>query len=446
MSRQPSTNRRSFLKHAAAIGIAAPYFIRNLRAAPPSEAVRHASFGASGMAGADLRSITSHKAVKLVCVAEVDANRAADLKKDFPETKVYTDYREMLDKENKNLDCVNVSTPDHMHAPMAMSAMQLGLHVYGQKPLSHDVYESRRMTEFAREKKLVTQMGIQIHSSVEYRTAVKLVQDGAIGLIKEVHTFSDKKWGDPNPKPDRRDPVPANFNWDLWLGIASERPFIAGYYHPGVWRKRVDFGTGTFGDMGCHIYDPVYGALALTTPLSVRSEGAAPNGYNWATDAVVRYVYPGTKFTADKTVNVTWYDGDRRPPKEVSEWVGGRPLPGQGSVLLGTKGVMIIPHVGRPILLPDEQFKGFEFPKLEPVNHYHQFVEAVRGNGQTSAGFDYSGPLTEAILLGSVASRFPNQTLEWDAKALKFTNQADANQYIRRTYRKGWEVPGLSEV
>jgi predicted dehydrogenase len=441
-----ASHRRTFLKHAAAIGIAAPYFIRNLRAAPPSETVRHATFGASGMAGADVRSIASHSAVKLVCAAEVDSNRAAELQRDFPGIKVYADYREMLDKEHKNLDCVNVSTPDHMHAPMAMSAMQVGLHVYGQKPLSHDVYESRRLTEFAREKKLITQMGIQIHSSVEYRTAVQLVQEGAIGLIEEVHTFSDKKWGDSAPKPDRKDAVPANLKWDLWLGVVSERPYIEGYYHPGVWRKRVDFGTGTFGDMGCHIYDPVYEALALTDPLSIRSEGAAPNGYNWATDAIVHYVFPGTKFTAGKTVSVTWYDGDRRPPQRVQEWVGNYALPGQGSVLRGTKGIMVIPHVGRPVLLPQEKFQGVEFPQLKPVNHYHQFVEAVRGNGKTSAGFDYSGPLTEAILLGSIASRFPQTTLEWNAKEMKFPNQAEANQYVRRTYREGWNVPGLSDA
>jgi predicted dehydrogenase len=440
-------SRRSFLKAAAAVGLTAPYFIPNLRAAPPSETVRHASFGASGMAGADLGQIIAHKNVRFVAVCDVDSNKSAALLKgrNDPNLKAYEDYRVLFDKEAKNLDSVNVSTPDHMHAPIGMAALQLGLAVYGQKPLTHDVYESRRLTEVAREKKLVTQMGIQVHSDAAYKMAVQMVQDGAIGGVKEVHTWSSKKWGDPAPKPDRKDTPPAGFHWDLWLGVMAERPFIGdGYYHPGNWRKRIDFGTGTFGDMGCHIYDPVFGALALTYPISVRSEGDKPSADNWANDAIVKYVFPGTKFSADKTVMVTWYDGDRRPPKEIAGLVADTKLPDQGSLLLGTKGNMIIPHVAAPILLVDGKQQKYEAPAVKAANHWHEFVEAVRGNGMTSAGFDYSGPLTEAVLLGGVASRFPNTTLEWDAPALKFTNVPDANQYIRREYRKGWESPGLS--
>lgn len=436
--------RRSFLKAALAAGVA-PAFIRDLRAAAPSNVVRHASFGASGMASSDLNAIASHKSVKLVCVAEVDLSKAEAVKKKFPDVKVYQDWREMLEKESKNLDTVNVSTPDHMHAAMGMSALQYGLHLYGQKPLTHDVYESRRLANAARERKLVTQMGIQVHSAVEYRLAVKLIHDGAVGPVKEVHTWSNKKWGDPGARPEKNDPVPATLNWDLWLGTAAERPFIGGnYYHPGNWRKRLDFGTGTFGDMGCHIYDPVFEALGVNAPISVRSEGAPPNEHNWANDAVVKYVFPGTKFTADKTVAVTWYDGDKRPPADVAALLGTRKLPDQGSLFIGAKGLMLLPHVGKPILLPEADFKGFEMPKLDSVNHWHQFVEAVRGNGKTSANFDYAGPLTEAVLLGGVATRFPNTTLEWDGPELKFTNNSDANKYIRRTYRKGWEVKELS--
>ena len=443
MSRQAT--RRSFLKTAAAVAISAPYFIRDLRAAPPSETVRHASFGAAGMAGADLHAIASHPKAKLICVADVDTERSGVLKKEFPEIRVYQDWRELLDKEAKNLDSANVGTPDHMHAPIAASAMQLGLAAYCQKPLTHDVYESRRLAEIARDKKVVTQMGIQVHSAVEYRMAVRLVQDGAIGPIKEVHSWSSKKWGDPSPRPDKSDPVPSTLNWNLWLGVCAERPFIGGgYYHPGNWRKRLDFGTGTFGDMGCHIYDPVFEALAVTSPISVRSEGPMPSEHNWANDALVHYVFPGTKFTEGKTVSVTWYDGDQRPPKSVTEQLGKTPMPDQGSIFLGAKGVLLLPHVAAPILLPAEQFKDYKRPELEAVNHWHQFVEAVRGNGTTSASFDYAGPLTEAVLLGGVASRFPKQTLEWDGPGLKFTNVAEANQFVRRTYRKGWDVAGLS--
>ncbi len=445
MNKNVNSSRRSFLKQLTAASFAAPWVTSNLMAKSPLETVRHASFGAAGMAGADWGAITSHKAVKFVAVAEVDLARAEAAKKKFPDLKVYQDWRELLDKEHKNLDCVNVSTPDHMHAPIGMSAMQLGLHVYGQKPLTHDVYESRRLTEMAREKKLVTQMGIQIHSSIEYRSAVQLVQTGAVGKIKEVHTWSSKKWGDTSARPDKNDPVPPNLNWNLWLGVVSDRPYIAGgYYHPGNWRKRLDFGTGTFGDMGCHIYDPVFKALGVTAPLSVRSEGPKPNEHNWANDAVVHYVFPGTAFTEGKTVKVTWYDGDQRPPKDIVALLGKVKLPGQGSIFIGTKGVMVLPHVGKPILLPEEKYQGFERPKLEAVNHWHSFVEAVRGNGQTSANFSYAGPLTETILLGGIASRFPQTTLEWDAQGLKFKNVPEATQFVRRSYRKGWEVKGLS--
>jgi predicted dehydrogenase len=445
-------SRRSFLKATAASSLAFPFFVPRLISAPPSNRVLHASFGASGMARADLTEITGHPNVQFVAVADVEPARANDLKKKFPELRVYEDWRVLLDKE-KELTSVNVSTPDHMHAPIGMSAMRRGVHVYGQKPLTHDIYETRRLTEFAREKKLVTQMGIQIHSSNLYRQAVQLVQTGAIGKVKEVHTFSNKKWGDTAPKPTRVDPVPAGFNWDFWLGVCATRPFIGGgYYHPGNWRKRIDFGTGTFGDMGCHIYDPVFEALALTAPISVRSEGPAPNADCWATDAIIHYVFPGTQYSEGKTVNVTWYDGDARPPMEIQNLVRrDNPNPDappwklydQGSIVIGTKGVMLIPHVDRPKLFPLDQYAGYKLPEAKSSNHWHQFVDAILGKDKTQANFDYAGPLTEAVLLGSVATRFPHTTLEWNAKKLTF-NVKEANQYVRRKYRKGWEVKGLS--
>src|SRR5262245_40583258 len=273
-----SSSRRSFLKQSAAASIAAPLFVANLWSKPPSRRVKYASFGADGMAWADIQSLTSQRNVDFVAVAEIDTARLANVRKRFGEkVRVYQDWRVLLDKE-KELDCVNVSTPDHMHAPIAMSAMQRGLHAYVQKPLAHDIYECRRLAEVARERKLVSQMGIQIHSARAYKLAVRLIQDGAIGRVREVHTWSNKKWGDPGRLPERRDPVPASLNWDIWLGVCASRPFIGGnYYHPANWRKRLDFGTGTFGDMGCHIYDPVFGAVALTAPISVRSEGPASN-------------------------------------------------------------------------------------------------------------------------------------------------------------------------
>jgi predicted dehydrogenase len=436
-------SRRSFLKTAAATSLAAPLFVPRLISAPPSERVVHASIGAGGMARADLTAIASHQNVQLVAVADVEPAKANDLKKKFPQIRVYADWRELLDQE-KELNSVNVSTPDHMHAPIGMSALQRGLHVYGQKPLTHDLYEARRLTETARQKKLITQMGIQIHSAAEYRLGVQLIQDSAIGKVREVHTWSSKKWGDTGAMPNRSDSIPAGFNWEHWLGVCAERPFLGGgWYHPGNWRKRLDFGTGTFGDMGCHIYDPVFKALALTAPLTVRSEGAAPNGHSWATDAIIHYVFPGTPFTAEQTVTVTWYDGDQRPTREIIALAGGK-LPDQGSVFLGTKGVMVLPHIARPTLLPAADFADFKMPEVRGTDHWHQFVEAILGKEKTQANFDYAGPLTEAVLLGSVATRFPKTTLKWNADQLAFTNAKEANQLVRRPYRKGWEVAGLS--
>lgn len=448
MSGLNRSSRRLFLKQAVATAFAAPAFIRNLTAAPPSEVVRHASFGASGMARADLDAIASHPKLKLICVADVDLPRAEALKQKFPELRVYQDWRQLLDKEAKNLDSVNVSTPDHMHAPIGMGAMLHGLHVYGQKPLTHDVYESRQLAKVATEKKLVTQMGIQIHSSSEYRTAVAMIQMGLIGKVKEVHSWSSKKWGDSEPLPGREDAVPNGLDWDQWLGVCKVRPFIGGgYYHPGNWRKRLDFGTGTFGDMGCHIFDPVFKAMDLTAPLTAQSTGPAPSATNWANDAVVHFTFPETKYSIGPTFPITWYDGDQRPSKEITGPVlGNRPLPDQGSLFIGEKGALLLPHVAPPILLPESKYEGVERPQIAGSNHWHQFVDAVLGNGTTLAPFNYAGPLTESVLLGGVATHFPNQKLEWDAANLKFTNQPDAARLIRKPYRSGWEVTGLSEI
>ena len=442
-------SRRSFLRDLALGAAAAPWVTRGLLAQSPGSIIHHASFGCAGMALADVKALAKHPSLKVVAGCDVDEKRTVEFRKLFPEARIYSDFRVLLEKE-KDLHTVNVSTPDHMHAPIGVSALHRGLHVYGQKPLAHDIHEVRRMTEIAREKKRVTQMGIQIHSSAEYRTACKLIQDGGIGKVKEVHSWSSKKWGDSAPMPTATEPPPAGLDWDLWLGVATERPYIGGgWYHPGNWRKRLDFGTGTFGDMGCHIYDPVFKALALTAPLSVRSTGPRPNDHSWAIDAVIEYIFPGTAFSEGKTVRVVWYDGDERPPQSIQDAAGivkgnkATELPGQGSIFLGTRGAMILPHIGTPRLHGDAA-KDAVISKVEGESHWHQFIETVLGNRpKTDAGWDYSGPMTEAVLLGSVATRFPKTTLEWDSAALKFTNVSDANAFVKRAYRKGHEVPGL---
>jgi predicted dehydrogenase len=240
------------------------------------------------------------------------------------------------------------------------------------------------------------------------------------------------------PRPSTSDPVPAGLDWDGWIGVARPESYIKGYCHPGNWRKRLEFGTGTFGDMGCHIYDPVFGALALTAPLTVRAEGPAPNEYSWAVNAIVKYTFPGTQYTDGKTVNVTWYDGDERPPREIQALIEDAKMPEQGSILIGTKGVMLIPHVAFPALFPRASFKDFKLPEVAANNHYHQFADAILGKGPTSTPFTYSGPLSETVLLGSLATRFPKTTLEWNSAKLKFRNEKQANAFLRRPYRAGW--------
>ena len=318
-SRSSHVTRRSALKQWAGAGFAFPFVMRSHATAAPSETVYHASFGASGMAASDIDSLTASPYLKLVAVADVDLRNTSKIKKRFPDVKVYQNWRELLDKE-KRLDSVNVSVPDHMHAPITMRAMHQGLNVYTQKPLAQTIYEARQLPRVAREKKLVTQMGIQIHSHEVHRTIVAAIQAGTIGKIKEVHSWSGKRWGDTKPKPERVDKVPAELDWNAWLGVATERPFLAGYYHPGEWRKRLDFGTGTFGDMGCHILDPVYTALELSAPRSIRSEGGTPNGDNWGLDSQVCYVFPGTKHTTE-TLTLYWYDGGKRPQMRFGLWL-----------------------------------------------------------------------------------------------------------------------------
>jgi len=437
--------RRQFIKSSGIVASSAPFVTSGLLANPPSERLRHASFGAGGMAGADIGSLARSKHFELVAVADVDLKRAEGIRKRFPKAKFYQDWRELLDKESKNIDSVNVSTPDHMHGPIGLAAMDLGKHCYGQKPLAHNLRECRAMTEMARENKLMTQMGIQISSAFTERLVVSLVQSGAIGKVTRVHSFSSKKWGDMGPVPQKEDKIPEGFDWDLWLGVAKHRPYIAGYYHPGNWRKRRDFGTGTFGDMGCHIFSGWYRSLGLTSPLSVVSHGPASNQNNWAINAKIDYVFPSTKYTQDGNVSVTWYDGSARPPKEVADQVNGK-VPGQGSIIIGTDGVLLAPHMSTPTLYPAQKYQGFKYPKLEPRDHYMEYVDAARGASgkKPSANFDdYSGPLTETVLLGCLATLFPGEKLDWDTEKLKVTNNVKADIQVGRDYRNGWKPKAI---
>jgi predicted dehydrogenase len=433
-----SVSRRQFLASSTAAGALA-LGPRGLPAQAGGKKLRLATVGCGGMGGADLGSLSGHPGIEVVALCDVDSATLEKTGKKFPGAKLFRDYRKMFAEAAGEIDLVNVGTPDFTHAAASMSAINLGKHVYCQKPLTHDVWEARKLAEAARAKKVVTQMGIQVHSSREYRLAVRVIQDGAIGKVKEVHSWSNKKWGFDGPRPAGSDPVPPTLDWDLWLGTAPERPFKKGLYHPANWRKWLDFGCGTMGDMSIHILDPVAGALALTQPKTILSESDAPPAESFATKNKVRYVFPGTKHTVDP-FPLTWYDGDAMP--ETAGWPVTK-LPDQGSMFVGEKGFMLLPHVAAPVLLPAETFKGFAMPAVEGVNHWHQWVNACRGEGAASANFDYAGPLTEFVLLGVIANRVPGKSLTWNAAEMKLEGSAEAAALLKRTYRKGWEVAGL---
>ena len=432
--------RRHFLQAVAGAALATPFLSLPARAQAPL--VRHASIGASGQALSDIMSFSKHPAFDLVAVADVDLCRVERVMDRFPKVRVYQDWRELLKKEHKHLDSVSVSIPDHMHCLVAVEALKRGKPVYVQKPLCNNLHEVRLLTEFARRRGLSTQMGIQVSSSRAQRYGEALARSGVVGRIREVHTFSNKSWGDDKPLPDGMDPVPPPFDWDEWLGVSETRPFKHGVYHPGEWRRRVGFGTGTLGDMGCHIYSPPYRALGLTSPTAVTADGPAPTAENWATSARVRLTYPGTRYTAGPTVDVWWYDGGQLPPAEIRDRIGDR-LPEQGSVLVGTDGLLVLPHMSaEAFVLPDAKMASLPQIDLEERDHYGEFLDAVLAGGKKacSAGFDYAGPLTESVLIGNVAARFPGETLSFDAAGLRFPNKPEADQFLTRSYRHKWNI------
>jgi len=404
------------------------------------------------MAGNDLRKLASHPGVELVAVAEVDLRRAARVREEFPGVRIYQDWRELLAAEGDGIDSCNVSTPDHMHAPMAMAALRRGIHVYGQKPLTHQVAESRALGRAADRAGLVTQMGTQLASYTSDLTAVAWIRAGAIGRIREVHTFTDKTWGDPAPRPERSDPVPPELDWNGWNGVAKPPvAYVEGHYHPVQWRKRRAFGTGTLGDMGCHLFHGWYRALELAAPLSLRSLGPAPNAWNWAVDGEIRYRFAGTRFTAGETVDVTWYEGAKRPPPGVVDLTGlGDRFPVVGSLYVGEDGVLLHPHGGwvrifRGGALVEAKDHGYREVAGRIDDHWNEFVGAIRGEMKNApkSPFGFAGPLTEAVLLGTVATIFPGEELRWDDAGMRFSGRPDADAYLRRDYRDGWEVPGL---
>ena len=400
--------------------------------------IRLAGFRVSGFAARDLATFLTWPDVELVAVADVDQSAVDAFCGRYPAVIGFQDYRQLLAEYGSALDAVVIATPDHMHAPMAAAAMQHDLAVYLQKPLTHTVYEARRLSQISKERNLVTQMGIQIQASSEYRTAVHWIRSGVIGQVKEVHVWSGDNWGDEAEKPTASDPAPQTLDWDGWLGVAEYRPYIHGYYTPYEWRRRVDFGTGAIGDKGCHLFDPLFRALNLTAPVSICSK-ARPPEYNWRPHNQINYIFPETDQTKGP-LPVYWYDGNNNPPKHFNRLFNRQWFPAHGSICVGTEGSLFLGHLFEPVVVGGRPGPR---PVLPAGDHYRQFINAVRGQGKTTADFEFSGPLTEAVLLGCIALRFPGVELRWDAETMTFPNYPEANFFVHKTYRKGWEVPGI---
>jgi predicted dehydrogenase len=454
MNPTTNTTRRSFLSHST-LATAAVAFPALVRAQNLNSKLQVACVGVNGMGFSDLKNVGTHAAVKFVGFCDVDANRFDQADKAHPGVAHFSDYRQMFEKLGDGFDAVTVGIPDHMHAPVAVAAMQRGKHVYCQKPLAHTVWEARQMRLWAEKKGVVTQMGNQIHSALEYRLGTRLIKEGAIGKIKEVYSWvgvtGNERTRRFSPPPAKQ--PPANLNWDLWIGAAPMRDY-AEAYHPFTWRDWQDFGGGGLGDFGCHILDPVFTALELTAPLSIKAKNSGINDQIWPTSETINYVFPGTAYTADKTIKVTWMDGGLKPSHKLAQMPGTIDLPSSGSIFIGEGGCLVQAHVAGPRLYPVEKFTGFQYPKEEGRSHWHTWIDACLSGGKTSDGFHYAGPLAETVQLGNIATRVcqpeldpvsgrleeSKLTLEWDAATLRFKNSPEADKLLTKTYRAGFEV------
>ena len=439
-------NRRQFLATGALAGsalalsgCATPWSsVRLPRRLSPNEKLNIGIIGCGGKGWSDMEGVSGENIVALCDVDENSLTRAA---KKHPNAKLYRDYRKMLD-EVATLDAVTVSTPDHHHYPAAMRAIQRGLHVYVQKPLTFNIWEARQLTEAARRHHVATQMGNQGTSSDSIRQLCELIWSGAIGQVREVHIWTDRPiWPQGKDRPAGSDPVPDALNWDLWLGGAPVRPFKDKYpdenrhvYHPFCWRGWWDFGTGALGDIGCHTLNHPMWALKLGAPESVEVVDVAerkPESFpKWS---IIRWDFPQRGELSP--LKLFWYDGGKRPAKPAE--MERRELGDNGALYIGDKGKI---YGGR--LLPDSLMKGFQrppptLPRIPNENHYQDWLIACKGGRPACSNFDFAGPLTETVLLGNVALRL-GKKIAWDAKHLRVPHCPEADQIIRREYRKGW--------
>ena len=433
--------RRTFLRNVALTGSGLVILSnpRSVRGVPENEKLNIAGIGVAGRGGDDIRGVASEN---LVALCDVDDLHAAKTFEKFPAAKRFKDFRKMLDEIHSQIDAVVVGTPDHTHAPAAVMAMKLGKHCYCEKPLAHTVYEARVMAEVAKDKKLVTQMGTQIHAEPNYRRVVELVQTGAIGPIGEVHVWLSANFKGPAKPtdmsqpdvPKEQPPAPATLDWDLWLGPAAYRPYSPAYA-PFQWRYWWNFANGQLGDFFCHYCDLAFWALKLRYPTTVEAEGPVhpESASRWT---IAKQEYPARGELPP--VTLTWYNGGGYPA-----FVKDRNIPTWGSAVLfiGSKG-MLIADYNKHQLLPQEKFADFQRPDPfipDSIGHHQEWIKACKTGGPTTCNFDYSGALTEAALLCNVALR-TGQKLTWDPQSLKAAGCPEADAFLRREYRKGWTL------
>lgn len=406
------------------------------RSVSPNERLNIAGIGIGGQGGRDIDNVASEN---IVALCDVDDRHAARCYARYPKAKRYRDYRVMLEKE-KSIDAVVVATPDHSHAIVSMAAIQLGKHVYCEKPLTHTVYEARMLAKAAREAKVATQMGNQGQAGEEARVIAEYIRDGAIGEVREIHGWSNRY---PRisqrgmGRPEGESPIPDTLDWDLWLGPAPHRPYVEGAYLPFVWRGWWDFGSGVLGDIGCHNFSAIFKALKLGPPSTVEATSTAAqcppevNAESAPVASIVRYTWD------DRDLTLTWYDGGLMPfrPDELEEdrKMGG----GDGMLYVGTKGKMLNHR-----LIPEARMKEYEQPEKtlpRSPGHYQEWLNACKDGEPAGANFDFAGPLTEVVQLGNIAIK-TGKKLKWDSVNMTVTNCPEANQYINPPYREGWSL------